>query len=71
MGVWEDYDDRCYQPSNYNSESKFFESGDGLELDNYFNLTEQMAEREAEEEAEKEDVHEYVKGQPMNIGEEV
>ena len=71
MGVWEDYDDRCYQPSNYNSESKFFESGDGLELDNYFNLTEQMADREAEEEAEKEDVHEYVKGQPMNIGEEV
>ena len=30
-----------------------------------------MAEYEAEQEAEKEDVHEYVKGQAMNIGEEV
>ena len=71
MGIWEDYDDRCYQPSNYNSESKFFESGDGWSLDNYFNITESMAEYEAEQEAEKEDVHEYVQGKAMNIGEEV
>jgi hypothetical protein len=30
-----------------------------------------MADWEAEQEAEKEDVHEYVKGKAMNIGEEV
>ena len=71
MGVWDNGDDRCYQPSNYKSDSKFFESGDGWELDDYFGITESMAEWEAEQEAEKEDVHEYVKGNAMNIGEEV
>ena len=70
MGVFENGDDRCYQPSNYNSDSKFFESGDGWELDDYFGITESMAEWEAEQEAEKEDVHEYVKGNKINIGEE-
>ena len=70
MGVFENGDDRCYQPSNYNSDSKFFESGDGWELDDYFVITESMAEWEAEQEAEKEDVHEYVKGNKINIGEE-
>ena len=70
MGVFENGDDRCYQPSNYNSDSKFFESGDGWELDDYFGITESKAEWEAEQEAEKEDVHEYVKGNKINIGEE-
>ena len=70
MGVFENGDDRCYQPSNYNSDSKFFESGDGWELNDYFGITESMAEWEAEQEAEKEDVHEYVKGNKINIGEE-
>jgi len=71
MGVFENGDDRCYQPSNYNSDSKFFESGDGWELDDYFGITESMAEWEAEQEAEKEDVTEYVKGKAINIGEDV
>ena len=70
MGIWENGDDRCYQPSNYKSDDKFFESGDGWSLDDYFGITESMAEYEAEQEAEKEDVHEYVKGKAMNIGEE-
>ncbi len=70
MGIWENGDDRCYQPSNYKSDDKFFDGGDGWELDNYFGITESMAEYEAELEAEKEDVHEYVKGNKMNIGEE-
>ena len=70
MGIWENGDDRCYQPSNYKSDDKFFESGDGWSLDNYFGITESMAEYEAEQEAEKEDVHEYVKGNAINIGEE-
>ena len=70
MGIWDNGDDRCYQPSNYKSDDKFFDGGDGWELDNYFGITESMAEYEAELEAEKEDVHEYVKGNKMNIGEE-
>ena len=70
MGIWENGDDRCYAPSNYKSDDKFFESGDGWSLDNYFGITESMAEYEAELEAEKEDVHEYVKGNAINIGEE-
>jgi hypothetical protein len=70
MGIWEDGDDRCYAPSNYKSDDKFFESGDGWSLDDYFGITESMADWEAEQEAEKEDVHEYVKGKAMNIGEE-
>ena len=70
MGIWDNGDDRCYQPSNYKSDDKFFESGDGWSLDNYFGITESMADWEAEQEAEKEDVHEYVKGKAMNIGEE-
>ena len=70
MGIWDNGDDRCYQPSNYKSDDKFFESGDGWSLDDYFGITESMAEWEAEQEAEKEDVHEYVKGKAINIGEE-
>ncbi len=72
MGVWEDGDDRCYETSNVapKSDSVFWTHGDGKELDDYFGITEHMAEYEAEQEAEKEDVHEYVKGNKMNIGEE-
>ena len=72
MGVWEDGDDRCYENSNVapKSDSVFWTHGDGKELDDYFGITEHMAEYEAEQEAEKEDVHEYVKGNPINIGEE-
>ena len=39
-------------------------------MDDYFGITENLADYEAEQEAEKEDVHEYVKGNKMNIGEE-
>ena len=72
MGVWEDGDDRCYETSNVapKSDSVFWTHGDGQELDDFFNITEHMAEYEAEQEAEQEDVHEYVKGNAMNIGEE-
>ena len=40
-------------------------------MDEAFGITESMADWEAEQEAEKEDVTEYVKGNAMNIGEEV
>ena len=71
MGEWDNGQDDCYAPSDYKSTDDFWQDGVGSTLDDYFGITESMAEYEAELEAEKEDVHEYVKGQAMNIGEEV
>jgi len=71
MGEWDNGQDDCYQPSDYKSDDDFWNDGVGSTLDDYFGITESMAEYEAEQEAEKEDVHEYVKGQAMNIGEEI
>ena len=70
MGEWDNGSDNCYTPSNYKSDSDFWNDGVGSTLDDYFGITESMAEYEAEQEAEKEDVHEYTKGKAMNIGEE-
>jgi hypothetical protein len=70
MGEWDNGIDDCYQPSDYKSTDDFWQDGVGSTLDDTFNITESMAEYEAEQEAEKEDVHEYVKGQAMNIGED-
>ena len=71
MGEWDNGSDDCYAPSDYKSDDDFWQDGLGSTLDDTFNITESMAEYEAELEAEKEDVHEYVKGKAMNIGEEV
>ena len=70
MGEWDNGQDDCYAPSDYKSTDDFWQDGIGSTLDDVFNITESMAEYEAEQEAEKEDVHEYVKGQAMNIGED-
>ena len=69
-GCWDDGNDECIAPSDYKSDDDYWNDGLGYELDEMFNLTESMAEYEAEQEAEKEDVHEYVKGNKINIGEE-
>ena len=75
MGEWDNGQDDCYAPSDYKSDDCFWKDGVGSTLDDTFNITESMAEYEEEErlrkEAEKEDVHEYTKGNKMNIGEEV
>ena len=71
MGEWDNGQDDCYAPSDYKSTDDFWQDGVGSTLDDYFGITESMAEYEAEQEAEKEDVHEYVKGNKINIGEEV
>ncbi len=70
-GCWDNGDDECIAPSDYKSDDDFwFAPGLGYDLDEMFNFRESMAEYEAEQEAEKEDVHEYVKGKAINIGEE-
>jgi hypothetical protein len=70
MGEWDNGSDDCYAPSDYKSTDDFWQDGVGSTLDDMFNITESMAEYEAEQEAEKEDVTEYTKGNPVNIGEE-
>ena len=70
MGCWDNGDDDCYAPGDYKSTDDFWQDGVGSTLDDMFNITESLAEYEAEQEAEKEDVHEYVKGKAINIGEE-
>ncbi len=73
MGIWDNGDDRCYQPSDYRSDSNFFDHGDGKEIDDYFGITESMAEFEAEQETEAEvKVRELVvEKKAVNIGEDV
>ena len=70
MGCWDNGDDDCYAPSELKSTDDWWNDSIGAELDIMFNITESMAEYEAELEADKEDVHEYVKGKAINIGEE-
>jgi len=54
-GVWEDFDDRCYQTSDYNSESKFWtDDPDGKLIDDYMGIVESMQQYEEEQEYEKE-----------------
>ena len=70
MGIWDNGDDRCYTISETapeGSKDDFWDTEDGEMLDEMFSITESMAEYEAEQEADKEDVHEYVKGNPVNI----
>ena len=73
MGIWQDYDDKCYTISETapdGSKDEFWDTDEGAELDDMFGITESMADWEAEQEAEKEDVTEYVKGNKINIGED-
>jgi len=72
MGEWDNGHDDCYAPSDYNSESDFWNDGVGSTLDDMFNITESMAEYEAEQEQDRlsEDVYKYSKGEKVNIGED-
>ena len=72
MGEWDNGSDDCYAPSDYKSDSDFWNDGIGSTLDEMFNITESMAEYEAEQEQERlnEDVYKYSKGEKINIGED-
>ena len=69
MGIWDNGDDTCYECSKYGSDDDFWKSGDGAILDESFNIVENLIEWEEEQEP-KEEVTEYVKGNPVNIGED-
>ena len=72
MGEWDNGHDDCYAPSDYKSDSDFWNDGVGSTLDEMFNITESMAEYEAEQEQDRlnEDVYKYSKGEKVNIGED-
>ena len=69
MGIWDNGIDDCWTISDTapKSYSKFWKTSAGKELDDLYGLTENMAEYEADQEAEKEDVHEYTKGEKVNV----
>jgi len=54
MGVWEDFDDRCYTCSEDapKSDSEFWQTEDGKLIDDYMGCVERMAEWEAEQQEE-------------------
>ena len=55
MGVWEDFDDRCYTCSvdAPTSDSDFWQTEDGKLLDDYMNIVENLAQYEEEQEEEQ------------------
>ena len=53
MGVWEDFDDRCYTCSDYDSESDFWQTDDGELLDGYMNIVENLQQWEQEQEEDQ------------------
>ena len=70
MGIWDNGDDICYEVSTIapkGSIDKFWKTSEGKELDDLYGITESMAEYEADQEEEKEDVHEYTKGEKVNV----
>jgi len=69
MGIWDNGIDDCWTISDTapKSYSRFWKTSAGKELDDLYGLTENMAEYEADQEAEKEDVHEYTKGEKVNV----
>ena len=54
MGVWEDFDDRCYSCSEDapKSDSDFWETEDGRLIDDYMGCVERMIEYEEEQKEE-------------------
>ena len=54
MGVWEDFDDRCYTCSvdAPTSDSEFWQTDDGQHLDEYMGIVENLQQWEQEEELE-------------------
>ena len=54
MGIWEDFDDRCYTVSEVapTSESDFWQTEDGKHLDDYMGIVDTMQQYEADQEEE-------------------
>jgi hypothetical protein len=53
MGIWDNFDDNEYSPSDYKSDDPFWESGVGKQLDEDFNLVESISHWEEEQKEEE------------------
>ena len=53
MGIWDNFDDSVYSPSDYKSDDAFWDKGIGKQLDEDFAITESMAQWEEEQKEEE------------------
>ena len=74
MGIWDNGDDLCYSISEIapkGSTDKFWNTTEGKELDDFYGITESMAEYEAQQEEERigdnKEIIDYSKGEKVNV----
>jgi hypothetical protein len=69
MGEWDNGIDSCFEVAKYGLDDDFWKQGIGSTLDDYFGITESMAQY-LEDTMMDEEVYKYSKGEKVNIGEE-
>ena len=69
MGEWDNGIDSCFEVAKYGLDDDFWKQGIGLTLDDYFGITESMAQY-LEDTMMDEEVYKYSKGEKVNIGED-
>ena len=69
MGEWDNGMDSCFEVEKYGLDDDFWKQGIGSTLDDYFGITESMAQY-LEDTMMDEEVYKYSKGEKVNIGEE-
>ena len=69
MGEWDNGIDSCFEVAKYGLDDNFWKQGIGSTLDDYFGITESMAQY-LEDTMMDEEVYKYSKGEKVNIGED-
>ena len=69
MGEWDNGIDSCFEVDKYGLDDDFWKQGIGSTLDDYFGITESMAQY-LEDTMMDEEVYKYSKGEKVNIGED-
>ena len=69
MGEWDNGIDSCFEVEKYGLDDNFWKQGIGKTLDDYFGITESMAQY-LEDTMMDEEVYKYSKGEKVNIGED-
>ena len=69
MGEWDNGIDNCFEVAKYGLDDDFWKQGIGSTLDDYFGITESMAQY-LEDTMMDEEVYKYSKGEKVNIGED-
>ena len=69
MGEWDNGIDSCFEVAKYGLDDDFWKQGIGSTLDDYFGITQSMAQY-FEDTMMDEEVYKYSKGEKVNIGED-